>query len=369
MGVKITGLPVGGQLSGFELFPFVQQDTTRQTAISSVFPAITSQGDSRYFCGASSNTQGGLTITGGGGVTIDLGLSATKDVTFGSITSTRGLSSVTGNLDLVNGQLSAFNATITTNLTAVNITATTELSAGRSGITTSGNLSSSRDIKGESKLTIGTGHTSTGTLASIGGGCSSSNSGDHAFIGGGHSNTVSDACGFIGGGCGNFICCNTPLMTIGGGKSNTAGSNSGFIGGGQSNTADGGCAVIGGGQSNNTTASWAFIGGGCSNTASGTYSTVAGGARNKAIGSKSVVGGGCLNCACADLSFIAGGQRNHVKAAHACSAIVGGTRVTSVSACMLHTHTLWLSSGALPTSDPGVPGVVWNSCGDLKISI
>lgn len=216
MGVKITGLPVGGQLSGFELFPFVQQDTTRQTAISSVFPAITSQGDSRYFCGASSNTQGGLTITGGGGVTIDLGLSATKDVTFGSVTSTRGLSSVTGNLDLVNGQLSAFNATITTNLTAVNITATTELSAGRSGITTSGNLSSSRNIKGEGTLTIGTSHTSTGTLASIGGGTSLGAIGDHTFLGGGSGSCASGACGFVGGGVSNAN--SGTAMVIGGGS-------------------------------------------------------------------------------------------------------------------------------------------------------
>ena len=367
MGVKITGLPVGGQLSGFELFPFVQQDTTRQTAISSVFPAITSQGDSRYFCGASSNTQGGLTITGGGGVTIDLGLSATKDVTFGSITSTRGLSSVTGNLDLVNGQLSAFNATITTNLTAVNITATTELSAGRSGITTSGNLSSSRNIKGEGTLTIGTSHTSTGTLASIGGGTSLGAIGDHTFLGGGSGSCASGACGFVGGGVSNAN--SGTAMVIGGGCSNSGSSDSGFIGGGKSNSITGGCVVIGGGESNLACVVYSTIAGGCGNAAGGTYSTVAGGQGNRAIGSKSGVGSGCLNCACADLSFIAGGQRNHVKAAHVCSAIVGGTRVTSVSACMLHTHTLWLSSGALPTSDPGVPGVVWNSCGDLKISI
>ncbi len=367
MGVKITGLPVGGQLSGFELFPFVQQDTTRQTAISSVFPAITSQGDSRYFCGASSNTQGGLTITGGGGVTIDLGLSATKDVTFGSITSTRGLSSVTGNLDLVNGQLSAFNATITTNLTAVNITATTELSAGRSGITTSGNLSSSRNIKGEGTLTIGTSHTSTGTLASIGGGTSLGATGDHTFLGGGSGSCASGACGFVGGGVSNAN--SGTAMVIGGGCSNSGSSDSGFIGGGKSNSIAGGCVVIGGGESNLACVGYSTIAGGCGNAAGGTYSTVAGGQGNRAIGSKSGVGGGCLNCACADLSFIAGGQRNHVKAAHVCSAIVGGTRVTSVSACMLHTHTLWLSSGALPTSDPGVPGVVWNYCGDLKISI
>jgi hypothetical protein len=367
MGVKITGLPAGGQLSGFELFPFVQQDTTSQTAISSVFPAITSQGDSRYFCGASSNTQGGLTITGGGGVTIDLGLSATKDVTFGSVTSTRGLSSVTGNLDLVNGQLSAFNATITTNLTAVNITATTELSAGRSGITTSGNLSSSRDIKGEGTLTIGTSHTSTGTLASIGGGTSLGATGDHTFLGGGSGSCASGACGFVGGGVSNAN--SGTAMVIGGGCSNSGSSDSGFIGGGKSNSIAGGCVVIGGGESNLACVGYSTIAGGCGNAAGGTYSTIAGGQGNRAIGSKSGVGGGCLNCACADLSFIAGGQRNHVKAAHVCSAIVGGTRITSVSACMLHTHTLWLSSGALPTSDPGVPGVVWNSSGDLKISI
>ena len=363
MGVKITGLPAGGHLSGFELFPFVQQEATRQTAVSSVFTAITSQGDARYFCGASSGCQGSLTITGGGGATIDLGLSSTKDVTFGSITSTRGLSSVSGNLDLINGQLSAFNATITTNLTAANITATGELSAGHSGITTSGNLSSSRDIKGESKLTIGTSHISTGALASIAGGNANQVTGDCSFIGGGHVNCAYGARATIGGGF-----CNSALATeivIGGGKINcsTAASHHAFIGSGVYNYAQAACIVIGGGCYNVASAIYGSILGGCSNTASGTYSTIAGGIQNKAVGSKSGVGSGCQNCACADVSFIGGGFRNHAKAAHACSAIVGGNCITSVSGRMLHAHSLWLSAAALPTSDPGVPGVVYLSGG------
>ena len=35
---------------------------------------------------------------------------------------------------------------------------------------------------------------------------------------------------------------------------------------------------------------------------------------------------------------------------------------------MLHAQRLFLSAGALPTSDPGVAGVVWNDSGTLKIS-
>jgi hypothetical protein len=36
---------------------------------------------------------------------------------------------------------------------------------------------------------------------------------------------------------------------------------------------------------------------------------------------------------------------------------------------MLHANTLFLSAGALPTSDPGVEGVVWRDGATLKISV
>lgn len=55
-----------------------------------------------------------------------------------------------------------------------------------------------------------------------------------------------------------------------------------------------------------------------------------------------------------------------------CNVTVGGSLyagsgVTSISANMVHVSQLHASS--LPTSDPGVPGVVWNDAGTLKISI
>ena len=43
--------------------------------------------------------------------------------------------------------------------------------------------------------------------------------------------------------------------------------------------------------------------------------------------------------------------------------------MSTVSANMLHAQTLYLSAGALPTTDPGVAGVVWRDGTDLKISI
>ena len=48
---------------------------------------------------------------------------------------------------------------------------------------------------------------------------------------------------------------------------------------------------------------------------------------------------------------------------HARSVIAGGTQITSVSSDMLHASRLYLSAGGLPTSDPGVAGVVYLSAG------
>ena len=48
------------------------------------------------------------------------------------------------------------------------------------------------------------------------------------------------------------------------------------------------------------------------------------------------------------------------------SVIIGGNETTAVSSNMLHAERLYL--GDLPTSDPGVPGVVWNNSGVLQIS-
>ncbi len=120
---------------------------------------------------------------------------------------------------------------------------------------------------------------------------------------------------------------------------------------------------------------------GFSNTACGAYAGVIGGYYNDANGGGSAVAGGNNNDTYANFSFIGGGDDNSmcgtaVESAiiggngnyttHCRSAIAGGTSVTSVSANMLHAQSLYLKT--LPTSNPGVCGVVWNDGGTLKIS-
>jgi hypothetical protein len=67
---------------------------------------------------------------------------------------------------------------------------------------------------------------------------------------------------------------------------------------------------------------------------------------------------------------IIGGTRNVILSGttvtgsdHTRSVIAGGTQITSVSSDMLHASRLFLSAGGLPTSDPGVAGVVYLSAG------
>jgi len=120
---------------------------------------------------------------------------------------------------------------------------------------------------------------------------------------------------------------------------------------------------------------------GFSNTACGSYAGVIGGYYNDACGGGSAVAGGNNNDTHANFSFIGGGDDNSIcgtavesaliggncnYTTHCRSAIAGGTCVTSVSANMLHAQSLYLKT--LPTSNPGVCGVVWNDGGTLKIS-
>jgi len=120
---------------------------------------------------------------------------------------------------------------------------------------------------------------------------------------------------------------------------------------------------------------------GFNTTACGAFASVVGGYYNDATGGGSAVAGGNNNDVCANFSFIGGGDDNVITGAgpesavvggnannlrHCRAAIAGGTCVSSVSAEMLHAQSLFLKT--LPTSDPGVAGVVWNSSGTLKIS-
>ena len=120
---------------------------------------------------------------------------------------------------------------------------------------------------------------------------------------------------------------------------------------------------------------------GFNTNACGAYSGTLGGYYNDAIGGGSAVAGGNNNDTSANFSFIGGGDDNVITSAgtegavvggncnnlrHCRATIVGGSQVASVSAEMLHAQSLFLKT--LPTSDPGVVGVVWNDSGTLKIS-
>ncbi len=86
MGIKITELTSASTLVGNELTPLIQSTETRQTAVSSVFTALTSQNDGRYVCGISCSSQGSLAFTGAGNGTIDLGLRNCSNVQFAEVT-------------------------------------------------------------------------------------------------------------------------------------------------------------------------------------------------------------------------------------------------------------------------------------------
>jgi len=86
MGIKITELTSASTLVGSELTPLVQSTETRQTAVSSVFTALTSQNDGRYVCGISSGSQGCIAFTGAGNGSLNLGVAQTSDVIFAGLT-------------------------------------------------------------------------------------------------------------------------------------------------------------------------------------------------------------------------------------------------------------------------------------------
>ncbi len=118
---------------------------------------------------------------------------------------------------------------------------------------------------------------------------------------------------------------------------------------------------------------------GYSNEAVSNFSTVINGTQNCAIAMGSTVLGGCnnkINCHGSGCAFevgeggtIIGGNDNTIICGHKNSTIIGGSNMNSVSSNMLHTQSLFLSADVIPTSDPGVRGVVWNDSGTLKISL
>jgi len=112
---------------------------------------------------------------------------------------------------------------------------------------------------------------------------------------------------------------------------------------------------------NRADSAWSVTIGGICNTARQNGSVIIGGSSNS-----TETGGFTLP---ADSSFIIGGNNNCVKSSHTNSSIINGTGMSTVSSDMLHTTRLYVSAAALPTTDPGVPGVVWRDGTDLKISV
>ncbi len=124
-------------------------------------------------------------------------------------------------------------------------------------------------------------------------------------------------------------------------------------------------SFIGAGQGNSLTGT-NFAGNSLFANVSGLNNAVVAGYDVDIYGCQSFIGSGFLNTICGDYSSIITGCSNNNN--HNNSHIVGSD-ITTVSGNMLHANTLYLSAAALPTSDPGVSGVVWRDGTDLKISL
>lgn len=86
MGIKITELTSASTLVGNELTPLIQSTETRQTAVSSVFTALTSQNDGRYVTSICAGNQGCITFTGAGNGNLNLGVGVCSSVEFSGLT-------------------------------------------------------------------------------------------------------------------------------------------------------------------------------------------------------------------------------------------------------------------------------------------
>jgi hypothetical protein len=148
------------------------------------------------------------------------------------------------------------------------------------------------DLKA-ARLNVGTGHTLSGTWATIAGG---------------EGNVVNNTDATVGGGTGNTS--SGPRATVAGGYVNVAGNNAATVGGGANNSALGGYSTVAGGALNTANGDNAFVGGGDGNTASGQYATVGGGGANIASGVSAIVAGGNSNQATNNDATVGGGYYN-----------------------------------------------------------
>ena len=229
------------------------------------------------------------------------------------------------------------------------------------------------NISGSGCIQIGTGHTNSGTLASIAGGTAHIISSGHcSFIGGGNLNFINNeesaivggkqncVCAqqsFIGAGNQHTICSRRSIIvggrrncitdstaecsvlvggsnqileyglnaTIVGGDCNVVSGSCSFLGGGAFNKVDSDVSVVVGGTLNTGSGACGFIGGGCLNNicSNETFAVIGGGRQNRVDGDYGVIAGGYLNCTDENCSFIGGGCSNHIQDGHS-SVIAGG---------------------------------------------
>lgn len=155
----------------------------------------------------------------------------------------------------------------------------------------------------------------------VGGGLSNNTGQGYSVVVGGQDDTARGDHAFVGGGQNNMAA--GVKSFVGGGSFNSAYNAAAAVAGGSTNRAEGSYSFVGGGSSNRAQGWYSFVGGGQEDTAIGNYSVVGGGWRSRAVGTYSVVAGGFLNRAVEDGSIVAGGDRNNASAAF--SAVVGGS--------------------------------------------
>jgi hypothetical protein len=210
-------------------------------------------------------------------------------------------------------------------------------------------------------LSVGTGHTVSGTLASVAGGSTNTNAADYGFLGGGQNCSIASgsdhsvlAIQITGNGGQNVAV---------GGYTNTISATGqfNFIGSGWGNdiTINAYNAVLVGGKDNDNAASYAFIGGGelCSIASGADHSVVVGGYNNDITGTgddnfigggngcgiggtalSAVVVGGLNTDADANYSFAGGGQNCSI-AAGADHSVISATIMTQGMTTLLVVET------------------------------
>ncbi|MDG2324968.1 MAG: hypothetical protein P8M08_15745 [Akkermansiaceae bacterium] len=166
--------------------------------------------------------------------------------------------------------------------------------------------------------------------------------GQYNTIGGGEYNIITssaDHSAIVGG---EYNCINTSNTFIGAGSYNTGSSTHGFIGAGENNFV--GSNEVG----------YSSVVGGCCNIVSTDYAAILTGFEN------------CVDSA-ATAGSILGGICNCLE--HACS-FIAGRSITSSATCTFHVNKLNIKD--LPTSDPGIVGMLYrtgSSLDEIKVSI